>query len=150
MKDNILEVLKSEETAFEFEKIINLLDIHDDESFRNVIASLNDLENEGLVYRTKREKFMYFPYCHLKQGKLDVNKKGFGFVITGDKDIYIDEKNMNGAVNGDIVNVELLTDEFNPKPEGKIVKIVKRELNNLVGEVIIKNNKGYVILDDEN
>lgn len=149
MKDRILEVLKSEETSFEFGKIIDLLEIKDDISFREVISLLEELENEGIVYRTKREKYMYFPYCHLKQGKLDVNKKGFGFVITENGDIYIDEKNMHGAINGDIVNVELLTDENDPKIEGKIVKIVKRELNNLVGEFYFKGGKGHVKLDDE-
>ncbi len=148
MKERILEVLKSEETSFEFRTIIDRLKINDNKSIKEVIELLNELENDGTVYRTKRDKFMYFPYCHLKQGKIDVNKKGFGFVITNDGDIYIDQKNMNGALNNDIVNVEIISEKDNPKLEGKVVKIVKRELDKQVGEFFYKRGKGHVKLDD--
>lgn len=145
MREQVIEFLKSEETSFEFEKIMHAINPSD---LQELIGVLNELEEEGIVYRTKRDKFMLFEYCHLKRGRLDVNQKGFGFVITNDGDIYISEENMNGALNNDIVNVELLTLENDPKPEGKILKVVKRNLGNLVGEFYYKQGKGYIDLDD--
>ena len=109
---------------------------------------LQELVDDGIVYRTKREKFMYFPYSHLKQGILEVNKKGFGFVRHPEGDIYIDEKNINGAIQDDVVNVELISSENDPKKEGKIVKIVKRSLNKIVGEFYYEKDHGRVIPDD--
>ena len=148
MKEQLLEILKKEETAHELSDILDKLSIKSSEEIQEVIKNLNELENEGTVYRTKRDKFMYFPYCHLLQGRLDSNKKGFGFVITDDEDIYIHEKNMNGALNGDTVIIELL-DKNAVKKEGKILKIVKRDVKNLVGEFYYQDNKGYVKVDDD-
>ena len=147
MKEQILEILKKEEIAFELSTIIDRLELKSTEDIQKVVSELNELENNGTVYRTKRDKFMYFPYCHLKQGKLDANKKGFGFVKTDIGDIYIDSKNINGALNGDTVIIEIL-DKNSPNPEGKILKIIKREVNNLIGEFYCENGKGFVNLDD--
>ncbi len=147
MKEQLLEILKAEETAYELTDILDRLEIKTSEDIQEVIKTLNDLENEGTVYRTKRDKFMYFPYCHLLQGKLETNKKGFGFVRTSEGDIYVHEKNINGALNGDVVILELM-DKNALKKEGKILRILRRELNQLVGEFYYEDNKGYVKLDD--
>ncbi|MBE6152651.1 MAG: ribonuclease R [Firmicutes bacterium] len=147
MKEQLLEILKANETAYELSDLIDKLNVKSSEDIQEVIKSLNELENEGTVYRTKRDKFMYFPYCHLLQGKLEVNKKGFGFVRTNDGDIYIGERNINGALNGDTVIIELV-DKNAIKKEGKILKIVSRDLKQLVGEFYYQNNKAYVKLDD--
>lgn len=148
MEDKILELLTSIEKSFDFEEIMNEFNLNNPNEIRELSKVLNKLEKEGKVYRTKNDKFMLFKYCHLKNGKLEVNKKGFGFVITDEGDIYIDERNMNGAVNGDIVNVEIIRNNNEKHLEGKIVKIVSRDLGNLVGEFYYRRGKGYVSLDD--
>ena len=145
MKEQILELLKANETSFELSQIMDKIGNKDIVLVNN---TLQELVDEGIVYRTKREKFMYFPYSHLKQGMLEVNKKGFGFVRTSEGDIYIDEKNINGAIQDDVVNVELISADNDPRKEGKIVKIVKRNLNKIVGEFYYEKDHGRVKPDD--
>jgi len=145
MKEQILELLKANETSFELSQIMDKIGNSDIVEVNN---TLQELVDEGIVYRTKREKFMYFPYSHLKQGMLEVNKKGFGFVRTSEGDIYIDVKNINGAIHDDLVNVELISEENDPRKEGKIVKVVKRSLNKIVGEFYYEKDHGRVIPDD--
>ena len=55
---------------------------------------------------------------------------------------------MNGALNGDTVIIELL-DKNAIKKEGKILRILKRDVKNLVGEFYFQDNKGYVKIDDD-
>ena len=51
---------------------------------------------------------MPFTNSHLKIGKLIGNKKGFGFVdIEGKDDVFIAPTNMNNAIHGDKVIVEI-------------------------------------------
>jgi len=145
MKEQILALLKGEETSFELSQIMDKIGNNEIVEVNN---ALQELVDDGIVYRTKREKFMYFPYSHLKQGFLEVNKKGFGFVRTSEGDIYIDEKNINGAIHDDLVNVELISPDYEPRKEGKIVKIVKRNLNQIVGEFYYEKGVGKVIPDD--
>ncbi len=76
-------------------------------------------------------------------------KKGYGFVdIEGNEDVYIKEEAMNHAIHGDKVVVEI-TSKKGTSLEGRIVRIVERNLNNMVGEVVLKDGKYMVILDEQ-
>ena len=77
------------------------------------------------------------------------NKKGFGFVdIEGDEDVFIPPNSMNGAIHGDKVIVEIISKK-GIDLEGRIVRIVDRKLDNVVGEIYIKKDKYYIDLDEE-
>ena len=87
-------------------------------------------------------------------GTFKANEKKFGFVKieNSEEEVFISKQFVNGALNEDIVEVEI--DSNNVKDsrkriEGKIVKIVRRGKQTLVG--IFQNNKnfGFVIPDDK-
>lgn len=149
MENEILEILKKSDKAISATEISDLLGYTTVEELQEILKSLNLLEEELKVYHTNKDKYILFENSHLKVGKLIVNKKGYGFVdIEGKDDVYVSSKNMNGALHGDIVIVEI-TSKKGIDLEGRILKIVKRSLDNLVGTVISKNNKFEVILDDK-
>lgn len=148
MQERILELLKKEHKAFSAEEINDFLGLKTAEELRGLLDELNKLESELKIYRTKKNRFMLFTNSHLKTGKFIANKKGFGFVdIEGDEDVYIASTNINGAIHGDTVIVEI-TSAKGIDLEGRIVRVVNRELKQLVGEFYYKNGKGYIDLDD--
>ena len=62
--------------------------------------------------------------------------------------IYIDAKNMNNAIHDDVVLVETFLSGV--RKEAKVIRIIKRDIHNLVGEVIFSdNNKYYLNIDDD-
>jgi len=75
-------------------------------------------------------------------GKITMTPAGFGFVARdGGPDIFIPPKFVNGAMDGDTVNVALLPPrpediESQHGPAGRIVEIVERGRNAIVGEVL--------------
>ena len=81
------------------------------------------------------------------------NQKGFGFVKVEEKEdeIYIAKENSLNALNGDIVEVEILSEKSeNKKEEGKITKIIRHEKDTLVGTFQKNRNFGFVVPDDKN
>lgn len=85
-------------------------------------------------------------------GTFNAHEKGFGFVKPEkeEKDIFISSRNVNGALNEDVVEVELVSDSEKGKSrEGKIVKIVRRGKEVLVGTFQKSKNFGFVIPDDK-
>lgn len=148
IEKKIIEILKKENKAlsvFELEQELNLKK----EEFTTLIKTLNQMEDQLKIYRTKKENYMLFTNSHLKIGKLLVNKRGFGFVDVGtEEDIFIPADSINKAIHNDQVIVEITT-KSGEKPEGRIVKIVSRNLNNMVGEFYYKQGKPYVELDDK-
>ena len=81
-------------------------------------------------------------------GTLSKHKRGFGFVITEDEslDIFISKRSMNGAMNGDVVAVDMIPEEFwGGSPEGIITKVLERKTTEVVG-TFQKNKKfGFVV-----
>ena len=118
---------------------------------KKLLDDLRILEEGYTVYRSNKDKYMLFENSHLLKGRLSVNKKGFGFVIVDgrDEDIYIDAKNMNGALNNDLVVVEELKGQNGKKTEGRVVKVLKKENNLIVGEYKIIDGNPHFIPDDK-
>ena len=76
------------------------------------------------------------------QGKISVHARGFGFVANEEQDIFIPKPHMNGAVNGDIVEVEIAPDYNRKKgPEGKVIAVVERAHDTLAGIVESRSKK---------
>ena len=149
MKEKVLETLNNLYEAKDIIAINDLLGLKTSEELKELSDTLTELENEYLVYRTKKDKYILLKNCpSLKIGKYQANKKGFGFVVLQkEDDLYIDKDNLNGAVHNDYVLAEITKNGV--KKEGRILKVLNRELNNLVGEIVIKDNKKEVVLDDE-
>lgn len=82
------------------------------------------------------------------------HEKGFGFVkpenLEFEKDIFIAAKNVNGALNEDVVEVVLICDgDSKRSKEGKIVRIVRRGKETVVGTFQKSKNFGFVVPDDK-
>ena len=85
-------------------------------------------------------------------GVFIAHERGFGFVTPenneGEKDIFIPAKSVNGALNEDVVEVEIV-DESGKSKEGKIKKIIRRGKATLVGTFQNCRNFGFVVPDDK-
>ena len=150
MKDRILDILKNSNKALTVEDIddrLNLKDIHETKEFLSV---LSELEEDGEVYHTNKNKYMLFDEGPLKKGIIRMNKKGFGFVeVEGSEDIFISIDNINNAIHNDVVVVEVLKRKEDGRLEGRIVRTIKRDLSTVVGEIIFNKGICNVIPDDK-
>lgn len=143
MREDILKILKNSEVPMtEIEIQDKLEEINLDE----LCEELRVLEKCGDVYVTKKGKYTLYEKTHLKVGKLSVNKKGFGFVILqNEPDMHIKKENMNGAIHNDLVVAEYISEE-----EGKILRIIDRSFDTIIGEFVLeKDGYGKILLDDE-
>ena len=150
MKEKILNLLENIHEAKEAIEINDMLGLKTAEEYRELQDTLNELVDEYQVFFTKKGKYILLKNCPgLKIGRLSVSKKGFGFVILDkEDDIYVDERNMHDAIHDDIVLVEVFPSGV--RKEAKVLRIIKRELQNLVGEVHFEDDgDAYIKLDDD-
>ena len=151
MREEIIELLGKEKKALSATEICDKLNLNTAGELKKLLDDLRILEEGYTVYRSNKDKYMLFENSHLLKGRLSVNKKGFGFVIVDgrDEDIYIDAKNMNGALNNDLVVVEELKGQNGKRTEGRVVKVLKKENNLIVGEYKIIDGNPHFIPDDK-
>lgn len=86
------------------------------------------------------------------EGKLSINKSGYGFFTPDNEEIsiFISKTNLNKALDGDRVRVTLLKEAYEDrKAEGKIVEVLERNKSIMVGTFQKFKDYGFVILDDK-
>ena len=79
------------------------------------------------------------------------NNQNYGFVILKDKnltDIFVSEKNLNTAFDGDRVEVSLFAQRKGKNKEGQIVNIIERKRKEIVG-ILRKSKSFYFVEPDE-
>ena len=149
MKEELLKKLENVHEAKELMEINDLMGLKTANELQELQSVLQELVNDYVVFKTKKEKYILLKNCpNLKIGRFSANKKGFGFVILDkEDDLYIGADDMNGAIHDDVVLAEIT--RRGVKREGKIIKVLKRELRTLVGEIVETPNGLAVRLDDD-
>ena len=115
-------------------------------------AVMDALEAEGKVHVSQKGKYLKGAGRTLC-GVYQAHPRGFGFVtIEGETDdIFIPEKETNGALHGDTVEILLTALPEGKRKEGKIVKITERGTAKIVGLYQVAKGKhyGFVIPDNQ-
>ncbi len=149
MEDKIIELLNRKNKALDIEEIFHLLEL-ERKDYDELCTTIDNMVKDYTIYQTNKGRYMTFDRSPLKKGILRINRKGFGFVdLEEDEDIYIDSNNLNGAIHNDLVIAEVLGRNSRHKSEGRILKVLERKLDNVVGEFYLENNIGHLILDEE-
>jgi ribonuclease R len=120
----------------------NVLLSHDEDFFQwNPAAIIQEKNASPKSKQTTASKVIV--------GRVDLTRQGSAFIIVDDSDtdVFVPERNVNGAMDRDIVKVELLKKSSGKRPEGKIVEITKRSLSHVLGTINILNKFAFVYPD---
>ncbi len=149
MRDEILEYLKDQPKAKELMEINDALKLKNVSDLEKLQKEIEKLVREGLVHITRKDKYLLMEYCQtLFPGKVEIAKNGYGFLLQEDgEDIFISKENLNGAINNDFVLVDVFT--RHNKKEGKVIKILNREVTRVIGEILFVKDKPTIILDNK-
>ena len=152
MREEIIKVLTNSDRALNIYELEDKLAINTVEETKIFTEELRRLVDDVVVYHSNKDKYMMFDKSHLRKGIMRANKKGFGFVEVDnlDDDIYVASENMNGAIHDDIVLVEITSKMTVNRLEGRILKVLKRQVERYIGEISFDaKGVGHVILDDK-
>ena len=115
-----------------------------------VKSTVLQLIKDGEIFESSKGKYSTLKMLGYKKCQISGTSKGYCFaeiLDSDEEDIFIAEKNSMGALNRDIVIVKIL--KSTPKsPEGKVVKILRRESDQLVGTYHTYRSYGIVYPDD--
>jgi ribonuclease R len=113
---------------------------------------LRELEQEGEIILTRKQKYGLPERMGLVTGRLQGNPKGFAFLLPsnpGRPDVYISQEDLNGALHNDRVVVRLHPATDRGRPEGEVIRILKRANRQVVGSFERNRDYGFVVPDDK-
>ena len=145
MEEKILSIIENSNKALTYEEIWEKLDDQEQEELGQILVKL---QKDLKIRITNKGKYEKFNDRRQKLGVLIFNPKGFGFVeVEGEEDYHIAKENINGAIDGDKVLINVVDEG---KREAIIKDIIERKLKDqLVGEFYVKDGQNFVKLEDE-
>lgn len=150
-KKTIEELVKDKNyVPMKFKEMAMLLNVSKGE--RDALKEILDsLVKEGRISLSGKGKYAK-PDMSSIVGKFISHQRGFGFVeIEGEEeDVFIPEENVGDAMHNDTVQIVITVQKSGDKRrEGKVVKVLERGTNNIVGVYEKSKNYGFVIPDNQ-
>jgi len=139
MREEIISILKDKNTmSMDIDTLSKKLGI---KNKSNLQEELNKLVKEGILdYSSKKNKYLLFENSHLYKTRIGItDKQGNTTVEVNGNKILISKKNLKGATYNDLVAIDIDNNSY-----GIVTRILERDNNNYVGEIVTINNKLYI------
>ena len=148
METKIIEFIKKSDRPVSLNRLIRALNLNKKER-RKLTGTLRYLEKKGLLKMIGDRVSRVTPSATVR-GIFSLNPRGFGFVTPenpdqGTQDIFIPPHQTAGAVTGDLVEVIIREKGLAGKPEGRIVRILKKGRTSLYGVFLEINYQPFVL-----
>jgi ribonuclease R len=114
------------------------------------VRLLDAMVEEGTLIRLKNDRYSLPRQINLRVGTISVHRDGYGFVTQtdGGEDVFVPARFVREAMDGDRVAVRVERGWKTGKPEGRIVRILERAHQTLVGRYEGGKRFGYVVPAD--
>src|SRR5947208_7586863 len=117
--------------------------------------ALRELERSGEIARIRKNRYVLPAEADLVTGTLSIHQAGYGFLITekpGETDIFVAAENTGTAMHSDRVVVRITRDpayaRAKGRREGRVIRILERAHDTIVGTLQHSRNFYYVVPDD--
>lgn len=150
LKDRVLEFLSRQQNRqYKAKELARALKVPSTR-YREFRDFVKELARDGKITKHARNHYGHLQQTSTLTGTLHVKSQGYAFLIVGEnkEDVFISQKNMNTALNRDIVKVQLFAQPSGRRPEGRVVEIVKRSRQNIVG-TLQKGKHWYHVKPDD-
>ncbi|NLW45473.1 MAG: ribonuclease R [Syntrophomonadaceae bacterium] len=150
-RESILNYMKQDSyRPLTYQELLSALEVEDESEFA---ALLGRMEKDGDIVVTRKHKYGVPEMMNLVRGSLQVNAKGFAFLLPDDPsqpEVFIYERDLNGAMHRDRVMVRINRRQYHAgqKPEGEVIRAIKRANHEVVGTYRKRKNISQVIPDD--
>jgi ribonuclease R len=148
LKNAILTIFYDQpERIFNYKQIAELLHIKDPEITKLVFVVLEELAESDNLQLIQRGKYKLKHHGSTITGTVEIQRQGFAYIISEevDKPILVSSRNLNHAMDGDKVKVNLYAIRKKQQPEGEVVEIVERAKSVFVGTISKSRNYAFFI-----
>jgi len=153
LTDNIYAVFMQNPTkCFNYKQVCKQIEISESYEKQLVIAKLEDLCEADVISEMNDGKYKLKLKASVMKGIVDLTQKGYAYIISKetDSDIFVAQHNLNHALHGDEVLVQLFAQARKNKIEGEVIEITKPSNRVLVGVIEISQGFAFVVSETKN
>ena len=149
-REYVLATLTEQGVPVADEELERLLDIKpsEQEAFGRRLGAM---ERDGEIMRNRRGDLCVVAKLDLIRGAVQGHPDGFGFLVRdeGGPDIFLGPAEMREVLHGDRVVVRISGTDRRGRPEGKIVEVLQRARERVVGRLHSEHGAMYLVPEDK-
>lgn len=151
-REYILQLLEKKAVPLEFIELCSALEIQikEQESFRRRLGAM---AKAGQLMQNRAGAWLLPAKAALIRGRIEGHPDGFGFLIPDERaefpqDIFLSPVEMETVLHGDRAMVRVFGVDRRGRPEGKIVEVIERRSNRIVGRVFNEHGVWFVVAEN--
>ena len=149
-REQVLAALEAAGRPLEPKALFSALEI-DDAEVRNALGNrLRAMIRDGQIIANRRGHYCLVGHIGLVTGVVTGHRDGYGFVTpdAGGEDIYLSPREMREVMHRDKVAVRIARTDERGRAEGKLVEVLARNTNEIVGRYVRESGVGFVVPDN--
>jgi ribonuclease R len=151
LKTTIIQFLQfNKGKAFSAKEVGKKLGLRSRHAEEAIPAMLDHLVETGVAQQLRNGTYKFHAKTTSKNGVVDHVSSRFAYVVMaeGEDDIWVSSEALNGALDGDTVQVAIYNHTTGRKPEGEVVEVLQRKKDEFVGVLEVRAKYGFVVPDN--
>ena len=150
-REFILQVLREHGRPLDRDELLKTLSLDSPEAVEALRRRLRAMERDGQLHRNRRGGYVIVDNQDLVRGRVSAHTDGWGYVqadTDGGRRVYLSPREMRSLMHGDRVIVQVVGLDADGRPEGKLVDILERQTEQVVGRFFLESGVGFVVPDN--
>ncbi len=151
-REFIMQLLETQGEPLTYKQLVDLLDLHDEESLEALRRRLNAMERDGQLVRNRRDGYGLIDKMDLVCGRVIGHPDGFGFLVPdeGGEDLFLTPRQMGFCMHGDRAVARIAGVDRRGRREGVLIEILERNTQHVVGRFYQQEGRvGFVTPDNK-
>ncbi|TCO74718.1 ribonuclease R [Chromatocurvus halotolerans] len=149
-REFILEQLREADRPVDTQQIADLLGLTEQQDVDALRNRLRAMQRDGQLLVDRRGAYGVVDKMNLLRCRVQGHRDGYGFAVpqAGGEDVYLSARQMGQVFDGDTVLVAVSGIDRRGRQEGKVVEVLERGVQKVVGRYQEESGIGFVIPDN--
>ena len=149
-REFILEQLRAADRPLDHGQVAELLGLTEDRDLDALRNRLRAMQRDGQLMVDRRGALGVVDAMNLLRCRIQGHRDGYGFAmpVAGGDDVFLSARQMRNFFDGDTVLVAVSGMDRRGRPEGKVVEVLERGIDRVVGRYQEESGIGVVIPDN--
>jgi ribonuclease R len=149
-RDAVLALMSKHGEPMTFETITQNLGLHEKHEIEAFTRRLRAMERDGQILRNRRGHYGLIDKMDMICGRIIGHADGYGFLEPegGGDDLFLPANAMRQVLHGDKVVARVSGVDARGRKEGRIVEVLERGQQSIIGRYVFENKMGFVIPED--
>lgn len=151
-REFILETIEGHQGPATFAKLKKLLNLSTPHDLESLQRRLRAMQRDGQLVCNRQGAYLPVGHADLVRGRIIGHADGFGFLTPDEPnqdDIFLSPRQMRSVLHGDRAVAQVTRARRDGRKEGRLVEVLERHNQYIVGRYHEEQGFGYVIADNK-